>query len=244
MTDWISLFAQCAATPGAERSPLPTLATGNPPFGEVRTARCETATEFECAYQWKKLADTPRTNQTATTDRYERSDRLMAKVNQCAMFIELNLKHLQEGEVLCLLVENGILSNTQTAYFRWWLIERITQIVASIQMPATAFQVECKLSLISSIFIVKRLSDANPKRYPEDYSIFMAVSENCGFNSRGKRIYKHDEKGYPIKPQQLNSDLPEILDAFLDYKIEQRIQSLKEAISIFIEKHKITLDET
>ncbi|WP_322672369.1 hypothetical protein [Nostoc sp. DedQUE05] len=47
---------------------------------------------------------------------------------------------------------------------------------------------------------------------PEDYSIFMAVADKIGFDSRGRRLFRSSTNGQ--QTQEIDSDLPLILEEF------------------------------
>ncbi|WP_335130587.1 hypothetical protein [Nostoc sp.] len=80
----------------------------------------------------------------------------------------------------------------------------------SHQLPTDNFQVECELGIITSFLILQR--KGGYLSVPEDYSIFMAVADKIGFDSRGRRLFRSITNGQ--QTQEIDSDLPLILEKF------------------------------
>lgn len=81
--------------------------------------------------------------------------------------------------------------------------------------PTKNFQVECGLGIITSFLILKR--KGGNLTVPEDYSIFMAVAEKIGFDSRG-RLFRSITNGQSA--QEIDSDLPLIMEEFKKFMAE------------------------
>ena len=55
----------------------------------------------------------------------------------------------------------------------------------------------------------------------------MTICEKIGYNVRGKTLFKKDEKGKLIRDgngeKVIDSDIPEIIEAFDDFKMKENI---------------------
>lgn len=199
ITEWQQLFQNCVSNPPLPIS-LPTVAIANPPYCKINLTSDSELARFEMAYKWIKHGD----------GNYVITSKLKTQVEQECLFIEQCLNQLQPVEIVCILVSNGILSSSNQAHFRRWLLEDMALLIASIQLPTENFQVECGLGIITSFLILQRKGGDLPIR--EDYSIFMAVADKIGFDSRGRRLFCSIRNGQ--QTQEIDSDLPVILEEF------------------------------
>jgi hypothetical protein len=129
------------------------------------------------------------------------------------------LPYLRSSHLVPLSVSNGILSSSQQAYFRRWLLEEMAVLIASIQLPPENFQVECELGIVTSFLILKR--KGGNLSVAEDYNIFMAVVEKIGFDSRGHRLFRPITKEQ--EKREIDSDLPIIVEEFKQFIKEEII---------------------
>lgn len=183
--DWLRLFAECdehssgIAPPPA--LPLRTIAVLNPPFGK-QDIQHEIAQTYELGHGWRK----PKSDSDSEPDpKWLRTGRVKKSTKLEALFLELAIRSVEPSEVVVALVPNGILANADDDPERCW-IGKQAQVRASIQLPPTAWQAECKTGFTTSILVLQRL--LKPHNKENDYTIFMAMIENCGFDSRGKTI--------------------------------------------------------
>lgn len=195
--DWLALFTECDECSSGIAPPpalsLKTLAILNPPFGK-QNIQHQIAETYELGHNWRR----PKANAEPDLDSdWQRTGQVKASTKLEVLFLELALRSLVPGETMVALVPNGILSDNDSLAARHWLMNQ-AQLRASIQLPPTTWQAECKTSIITSIVVFQK-----PQELAEDYDIFMAVMENCGFNSRGKPI-----------PE---SDFDEIAEGFRDF---------------------------
>ncbi|MBD2311252.1 SAM-dependent DNA methyltransferase [Desertifilum sp. FACHB-1129] len=185
-SEWLSLFEQCLEPGTTSTTVLPTIAIANPPYGKTHPGWIPFE-PFNLGYHFQKENEQwVRTNRTRTTVAID------------ALFAELCVNQLAPGEVMVLLVPNSLLANNDTLYARQWLLEN-NQLVASIQLPPTLWKVECKIAIATSILVLQR--QVQPE--DTDYSIFMALIENVGFDRRGKPTF--------------DNDFPSVLDEFCTF---------------------------
>ena len=205
ITEWQQLFQNCVINLPLPIS-LPTIALANPPYCKINLTSDSELTRFEMAYKWIKHGD----------GSYVITSKLKTQAEQECLFIEQCLNQLQPGEIVCILVSNGILSSSNQAHFRRWLLEDMALLIASIQLPTENFQVECGLGIITSFLILQRKGGDLP--VPKDYSIFMAVADKIGFDSRGRRLFRLITNGQ--QTQEIDSDLPLIMEEFKRFMTE------------------------
>ena len=208
INDWKQLFKISGSHYPLTIS-LPTIALANPPYCKINSISDSELSRFEMAYKWKEQEN----------GSYVITSKLKTQIEQECLFVEQCLKQLEPGEIVCVLLSNGILSSSQQAYFRRWLLEEMAVLIASIQLPPENFQVECELGIVTSFLILKRKGDN--LSVPENYPIFMAVVEKIGFDSRGRRLFR------PITNEQekreIDSDLPIIVEEFKQFIKEEII---------------------
>jgi type I restriction enzyme M protein len=196
ITEWQQLFQVCVLN-NPQPISLPTIAIANPPFCKISPISDGSLARFQSSYKWQEQED----------GSYVITSRLKKQVEQECLFIEQCLNQVEPGEIVCVLVSNGILSASHVVDFRKWLLEEMTWLMAVIQLPPENFQVECGLGIVTSFLILKR--KGGDLQIPEDYSIFMAVADKIGFDSRGRRLLRHGKDSEDNS--EVDSDLPEIL---------------------------------
>ena len=199
--DWLQLFQQCATPEPVSTPCLPTIAIANPPYADLKTDYQDNINHYLFAHRWH----------CRDNNLIERTDRVQKKVRAEVLFIERCVRSVQPGEVLCFLLPNGILSNSEHQALRRWLATEMVEIIASIQLPPELWQIECSTGLVTSILLLQRKTDSEP----EDYDIFMAVCETCGFDSRGRTIYRKDDQGNST--EALDDDLPVIIQRLVQF---------------------------
>ena len=103
----------------------------------------------------------------------------------------------------------------ESVEFRKWLMKKV-QITAIVDLPREAFQPHTGTK--TSLVFLKKV-----KEIPEDYPIFMAVSEAVGHDRRGNPLYKKDSSGMIMIDEEGNevvwNDLPQILDEWKYYSL-------------------------
>ncbi|WP_413176294.1 N-6 DNA methylase [Anabaena azotica] len=202
INDWKQMF-QISASHSPLPISLPTIALANPPYCQINSAANQELSRFEMAYKWKEQEN----------GSYIITSKLRNKIEQECLFVEQCLKQVKPGEIVCVLLSNGILSSSQQAYFRRWLLEEMAVLIASIKLPPENFQVECELGIVTSFLILKR--KGGNLSVPDDYPIFMAVADKIGFDSRGRRLFRPITKEQ--EKREIDSDLPIIVEEFKQF---------------------------
>lgn len=185
-TDWLALFAECNDQSRPLTSPpalaLRTLAILNPPFGK-QTLQREIVQIYELGHHWRR----PKADAEASPNSdWRRTGQVKSSTQLETVFLELALRSLAPGEVMVALVPNGILADHESCATRHWLMHQ-AQLWASIQLPKEVWQAECKTGIITSLVVFQKHQEP-----VDNYDIFMAMVENCGFNSRGKPMPDSD----------------------------------------------------
>jgi len=119
-----------------------------------------------------------------------------------ALFIERCVRMLKPGELMGIVVPDGILTNSSLKNVRDY-IKRETIIRAIISLPNTAFQPYGSGVKASLVFSQKK----NMGTVQEQGMIFMAVAEFVGYDATGRRIEAND--------------LPKILEGYHRFKEER-----------------------
>lgn len=134
-------------------------------------------------------------------DAYEAQQNQSGKrvVSREHLFLERAVDLLQPGGRLAIVVPQGILSNTTSAYLRSWLFEKC-RILAVIGLHHHAFTPYTGVKT-AILFLHKPLAGEN---LPTDYPVFFAVSRNSGKDGSGRVVGKTD---YPAITEALRSFL-------------------------------------
>lgn len=138
------------------------------------------------------------------------------------LFIERCLQLLKSGGRMAIVLPQGDLNNTNTSYLRKWVMDK-ARILAVVGLGVNTFK-PFTGTKTSVLFLQKWVNeDEQLKNYP----IFMATSEKSGkdaggdyvFKKNGDGSYSLDDNGRKI----IDSDLPEIAQAFNKFAKEQRL---------------------
>lgn len=146
------------------------------------------------------------------------------KVERHILFIERCLDMLRPGGRMAIVLPQGVLNNTQMQQIRQFLFNK-ARILAVVGLHVNTFKPHAGVKT-SILFLRKYKEDEKPLT---DYPIFMAVSQKSGKDNSGEYVYKKDEKGNFIfkgisNEKQLDDDLTEIADEFLNFAEAQNIK--------------------
>lgn len=127
------------------------------------------------------------------------------------LFLERCLDWLKPGGRLGIVMPKGFLDNISYEQYRQWLIKNYI-LNGVVTLHKDTFQPDTGVRTCI-LFIAKPL-DGKP--VPEDYPIFMAISQRIGQDSKGNSVFILDGNGRSTG--QLNHDLDIIADAYDDFK--------------------------
>lgn len=130
------------------------------------------------------------------------------------LFLERDIQYLKEasdkndGGRMVIVLPRQNLSGAEAASIelRKWLLNKI-QITAIIDLPREAFQPHTGTK--TSLVFLRKV-----KKIPDNYPVFMAVSESVGHDRRGNPLYRKDGNGKVFVDENGNkqvwNDLPDI----------------------------------
>jgi type I restriction enzyme M protein len=190
--------------------------TTNPPFGtHIKDTRKSVLEQYELGH---KLVDGVPQKE------------ILDGQDPDKLFVERDIYYLKEATntsdggrmVIVLPKQNLSGAQEESVEFRKWLLKKV-QIIAVIDLPREAFQPHTGTK--TSLVFLKKV-----KNIPDDYPIFMAVSEAVGHDRRGNPLYKKDASGMNLKDENGNpviwNDLPEILSQWKRYSLTGSVQEL------------------
>lgn len=187
----------------------------NPPFGSKgKVTDKRILQNFELGYKWKKEKD----------GRWIKTNKILDGQIPEILFIERSLQLLGEGGRMAIVLPNGILNNSSLEYVREF-IKQHSRILAVVSLPVGTFMSAGANPQPSVLFLQKLSREEAEKLNKKDYSIFMAIVEKIGYDLTTKTappIYKRDEKGEYLTDEAgnriLDTDIPEIIEAFEEFK--------------------------
>ncbi len=127
------------------------------------------------------------------------------------LFLERCLDWLKPGGRLGIVMPKGFLDNISYEQYRQWLLSGYI-LNGVVTLHKDTFQPDTGVRTCI-LFIRKPLED---EIVPEDYSIFMAISQRIGQDSKGNSVFILDGNGRSTG--LLNHDLDDIADAYEDFK--------------------------
>lgn len=152
-----------------------------------------------------------------------KNDKQVSNISRDILFIERNIEFLKSGGRMAIVLPQGRYNNTSDERIRNFIMER-ARLVAVVSLDGNTFKPHTGTKT-SVLFIQKWDDKINPKT--DDYSVFMAVSENSGKDNSGQEIYELEENG-ERKLDEHNHiiqkhDLDEIAFAFEKWAKEQKL---------------------
>jgi type I restriction enzyme M protein len=196
----------------------------NPPFGtKGKVTSKDILEQYDLAHKWLR---------TKQTGFMERTEKLMDSQVPDILFIERCLDLLKYNGRMAIVVPDGILTNSSLEYVRIFIKDK-ARIIAVISLPQETFIPHGTGSKTSLLLLQKIPESELLKLKLLDYPIYMAVCEKIGYDVRGRTIFKKNEGGQLIdslgKPvanendAEIDTDIPEIINAFKEFKTKNRL---------------------
>lgn len=168
------------------------------------------------------------------------------------LFVERDIYYLknatdtEEGGRMVIVLPKQNLSGAQeeSVEFRKWLLSKV-QITAIVDLPREAFQPHTGTK--TSLVFLKKV-----KNIPDNYPIFMAVSEAVGHDRRGNPLYKKDAAGMNLLDENgrtvIWNDLPEIYTQWNSFILSGTVvepeENKEHAPSCFIVNYKQIMEDS
>ena len=161
----------------------------NPPFGAmVKKAEKPYLTDYELSrFQAKSSKGSASEDVSGDYKSGKGAIKQRSSVKTEIIFLERIWQLLKPGTGrTAIVVPDGILTNSSLQGVRDWILEHY-QILAVVSLPQAAFFHFGAAVKASLVFLRKRALDEAPS---DDEAIFMAVAENIGYDSTGKKSYE------------------------------------------------------
>lgn len=212
--------------------------TTNPPFGtHIKDTRKAVLEQYELGH---KLS-----NGLPTAELLDGQDPDKLFVERDILYLKEAIDEEEGGRMVIVLPKQNLSgAQEESIEFRKWLMRKV-QIMAIVDLPREAFQPHTGTK--TSLVFLKKV-----KVIPENYPIFMAVSEAVGHDRRGNPLYKKDASGMNLLDEDKNpvvwNDLPEILEQWNHYTLKQAVKQADEndghAPSCFVIESKQILNDS
>jgi type I restriction enzyme M protein len=227
-------FPQEAEASVQEQIPLGSLdlIVGNPPYSLPVTDPAILG-RYDLARVWKWRGETG----------WIPTDQLQKKVPTEVLFMEQALNWLKPGGRMALVVPESLLSNPGTTYARYWLMKH-AYLLASISLPGETFQAQSHTGVHTGVLVLRKMTAEEleeEEKASRNYSIFMAVAECVGYDSRGRTVYARTPDGELLQragERQVDNDLPAILASFWRFQTSGEVDSPPPALEAPIEPSK------
>jgi len=196
----------------------------NPPFGtKGKVTNREILSSFDLGHKWKLNRE---------TGHWEKESRLSDGQVPDILFIERCLDYLDDRERMGIVIPDGDLTNSTLGYLRQW-IKNKARILAVVSLPQETFIPHGAGVKASVLFLQKLPVKELAKLKENDYSVFMGIIEKIGYDIRGKKICKRNERGEMInekgevvyKPEDAvtDEDVRDVIEAFREFKKRHKL---------------------
>lgn len=176
--------------PGLRRDAFDVILT-NPPFGAVvrQTERGYLDTFELSRYSAKPTAGSDPDEERSTSTSGRKALKQRDSVKTEILFLERVRDFLKPGTGRAAVVlPDGILTNASLQGVRDWLMRRF-EILAVVSLPQTAFY-HYGASVKASVMVLRRR--AKDEAPHDDEATFMALVENAGYDSTGRKSWRED----------------------------------------------------
>jgi len=191
----------------------------NPPFGSKGKITDKRILEnFDLGFKWLKK-----------DNNWTKTNYILDGQIPEILFIERSLKLLDNKGRMAIVLPNGILNNLSLEYVREY-IKKHARILAVVSLPVGTFMSAGSNPQPSILFLQKLSEEEARELNKKDYFIFMAIVESIGYDLTTKTaplVFKKDEKGNFILDGDgnriLDTDIPEVVSAFKDFKLQHEL---------------------
>jgi type I restriction enzyme M protein len=165
---------------------IPTVVLTNPPFGATSEHKItadkepEILAQFDLGKVWKRVGDTLEPTESLSNE----------GVPPEYLFIERCIRWVQHGGKIGIVVPRGLLDNDKALPVRTMLL-RETRVLAVVNCHDDTFKPNTDAK--AALLVLERKKTQAARE--DDYSVFMAISQNIGHNGIGEPIYRADAKG-------------------------------------------------
>ncbi len=173
----------------------------NPPFGKKIVVKgADLLSQYDLGHRWSQDRD---------TGEWERQGSLHERRPPQIIFLERCLQFLRPGGRLGIVLPESLFG-LPTHEYVVAAVQARAKIRGVIAMPEELFKTSGKGGTHAKVCVV--LIENTPPAEGEDWPVFMAEARWCGHDSRGKPIYRKNERG---RREQLD-DVPDITRRFLE----------------------------
>ncbi len=196
------------------KSNAPSVIATNPPFSgqkiDSQISDKSILNNFVFGHSFKKVGDGSYSFSTNEND-------ILPHQAPELLFLERCIDWLKPGGRIGIVLPKGILDNVSYEAYRQWVLDRC-EIAGVITLHKDTFQPDTGVR--TCVLFINKPKDKQKPR--EDYDIFMAMSQRIGQDSKGNSVYVLDGNGNVTS--ELNHDLNDIAEAFLDFKAGRKRQ--------------------
>jgi type I restriction enzyme M protein len=196
----------------------------NLPFGtKGKVTNREILSNFDLGHKWKFNKE---------TGYWEKESRLLDGQVPDILFIERCLDYLDDRGRMGIVIPDGDLTNSTLGYLREW-IKNKARILAVVSLPQETFIPHGAGVKASVLFLQKLPPKELAKIKDADYPVFMGIIEKIGYDVRGKKICKRNERGEMIndegdvvyKPEDAatDEDVSKVIGAFKEFKRRHKL---------------------
>lgn len=204
----------------------------NPPFGAMVK---QEEKPYLSSYEMSEIVNTVKASTKVDPKMGKRMVKKRTSVKTEILFCEKVWRFLKPGTGrAAIILPDGILTNSSLQGIRDWLLVKF-QILAVVSLPQFAFAHFGAGVKASIIFVRKRADNEKPK---DDEAIFMAVTENIGYDTTGRKTMK------VVDSQVVGKSKTEIQRCDL-YDARVTFENVgSEEMPQWVERHSLTLRET
>ena len=190
------------------KSNAPKIIATNPPFSGQKI---ESMISDKTILKEFTLGHSSRANEKGEYKFSTRDEDILPRQAPEILFLERCLDWLKPGGRLGIVMPKGFLDNVSYEQYRQWLLNKYI-LNGIVTLHKDTFQPDTGVRTCI-LFITK---PEEGQIVPDDYRIFMAISQRIGQDSKGNNVFILDGNGKSTG--KLNHDLDEIAEAYANFK--------------------------